>query len=232
MVDFHSHILPEIDDGSRSVAESLQMLRIMQEQEIHQVVATPHFYANHDNPERFLKRRAKALQKLKEAIGTEHLPAIFAGAEVHYFDGISDCEVLDALSIAGTSCVLVEMPMRAWSDRMYNELRGIYQKRGLTPIIAHVDRYISPFQTNGIPEQLMELPVLVQANAEFFTGLFTRSMALRMLRSGRIHLLGSDCHNLTDRKPNLGNAVQVIRKRLGVAALEEMARREKSILPD
>lgn len=232
MVDFHSHILPEVDDGSRSVEESLQMLRMMQEQGVRQVVATPHFYANHDNPERFLKRRTKALQKLREAIGTEQLPSVVPSAEVHYFDGISDCEVLDVLSIAGTNYILVEMPMRTWSDRMYRELQDIHQKRGLMPIVAHVDRYISPFQTNGIPERLMELPVLVQANAEFFTRRFTRPMALRMLRSGKIHLLGSDCHNLTDRRPDLGDAVRIIRKRLGDATLEEIARQERTILRD
>ena len=56
-VDFHSHILPGVDDGSRSVEESLEMLRAVARQGIGTVVATPPFYANHDTPERFLRRR-------------------------------------------------------------------------------------------------------------------------------------------------------------------------------
>ena len=62
--DFHSHILPEIDDGSSSVEESLAMLQAERDQGIQSVVATPHFYAHHDSPERFLKRRAAARQRL------------------------------------------------------------------------------------------------------------------------------------------------------------------------
>ena len=58
VIDFHSHILPGIDDGSKNVEESLQMLRMMAKQGITHVVATPHFYPQHDTPESFLKRRA------------------------------------------------------------------------------------------------------------------------------------------------------------------------------
>ena len=67
-VDFHSHILPSIDDGSRSVEESIGMLRAMAKQGITHVVATPHFYPQHDTPERFLKRRAEAEAALREAM--------------------------------------------------------------------------------------------------------------------------------------------------------------------
>jgi protein-tyrosine phosphatase len=64
------------------------------------------------------------------------------------------------------------------------------------------------------------LPVLVQANASFFRDRFTRSMAMRMLSAGQIHLLGSDCHNLTSRAPNLDQAIRLIRKQLGEEALQ------------
>jgi protein-tyrosine phosphatase len=98
---------------------------------------------------------------------------------------------------------------------MYRDLENIYVKSGLVPIVAHVDRYISRFRTFGIPERLAELPVLVQANAEFFLNGLTSSMALRMLKQDRIHLLASDCHNLDSRKPNLKSAADRIAKRLG-----------------
>jgi protein-tyrosine phosphatase len=103
---------------------------------------------------------------------------------------------------------------------MYRELQDIHSKQGLIPIIAHVDRYIRPFRTYGIPDRLAELPVLVQANAGFFQDRFTRPMAMRMLRGGQIHLLGSDCHNLTSRAPNLDQAIRLIRKQLGEEALQ------------
>ena len=65
-VDFHSHILPGIDDGSKSVEESLAMLRMAGEQGIECVVATPHFYPRYDSPKKFLARRAEAEAQLRD----------------------------------------------------------------------------------------------------------------------------------------------------------------------
>ena len=221
--DFHSHILPGIDDGSKSVEESITMLRMEAEQGIDCVVATPHFYADYDSPQRFLDRRARALERLQEAREQNPgLPEIKIGAEVYFYSGISDSDAIAELTIAKKRCILIEMPFGKWTDSMYRELEGIYTKQGLTPVIAHVDRYIGPFRTFGIPERLAELPVIVQANAEFFLRRSTSAMALRMLRDGKIHLLGSDAHNLRDRKPNLGEALDLIEKRLGTAPLEQM----------
>jgi len=115
---------------------------------------------------------------------------------------------------------------------MYRELEGIYIKQGLTPIIAHVDRYIAPFRTYGIPERLEDLPVLVQANASFFLNRATAGMAIRMLKKGQIHLLGSDCHNLKHRPPRLGEACEVIEKRLGRQMLERLELNGRQVLPD
>lgn len=221
--DFHSHILPGIDDGSKSVEESIAMLRMEAEQGIDCVVATPHFYADYDSPQRFLDRRTRALERLQEAREQNPgLPEIKIGAEVYFYSGISDSDVIAELTIAKKRCILIEMPFGKWTDSMYRELEGIYTKQGLTPVIAHVDRYIGPFRTFGIPERLAELPVIVQANAEFFLRRSTSAMALRMLRDGKVHLLGSDAHNLRDRKPNLGDALELIEKRLGTAPLEQM----------
>lgn len=221
ITDFHSHILPGMDDGSRSVEESLGMLRMEARQGIQRIVATPHFYPHQNSPAEFLERRAESACVLQEALAQEPpLPQIFLGAEVYFFQGISDCEQLRELTIEKNSYILIEMPMPPWSDRMYRELQDIHYKQGLNPIVAHVDRYIRPFKTYDIPSRLAELPVLVQANASFFRDRFTRSMAMRMLRQGKIHLLGSDCHNLTTRVPNLDQAVQLIEKQLGEEALQ------------
>ena len=162
----------------------------------------------------------------------EGLPKIALGAEVYYFNGISDSDAISELTIGSKRCILIEMPHGPWTDSMYRELEGLYVKRGLTPIIAHVDRYIAPFRTHRIPQRLAELPVLVQANAEFFLNRSTASMALRMLKRGDIHLLGSDCHNVRSRKPNLDAALRVIHERLGDRALEWICSNERLALAD
>jgi protein-tyrosine phosphatase len=231
MIDFHSHVLPDVDDGAKDVAESLKLLEAQAQQGVRAVVATPHFYPRYDSPERFLRRRERAEALLRrEMEGRVELPQLFVGAEVHFFRGMSESEFLPLLTIQGKKCIMVEMPEPPWSAEMYRELENIHIKLGLTPIVAHVDRYIAPLRTGGIPEKLSRLPVLVQANAEFFTDRHTASMAVRMLHRGQIHLLGSDCHNLTDRAPNLGAAVDRIREKLGETALRHISHYEHKVL--
>lgn len=231
IVDFHSHILPGVDDGSKSLEQSIAMLKMEAEQGIRKVIATPHFYAQHDKPDHFLKKRAEAEKRLREEM-TRHqgLPELEIGAEVYYFNGISDCDALLQLTIGEKRFILIEMPMPPWTERMYKELEHIAIKQNLVPIVAHIDRYIAPFHTFGIPKRLETLPVMVQANAEFFLEKRTRRMAFSMLKNGRIHLLGSDCHNLKDRKPNLGEAVTLLRRQFGPDIISFINAHEDEVL--
>ncbi len=221
--DFHSHVLPGVDDGSSCVEESIAMLQEEARQGIRHVVATPHFYPHRDSPERFFERRDQAWELLQGAMeGIEGLPQIILGAEVRFYPGISDWDILSELTIGKSRYILIEMTLPPWNQRAWQELEDIYYKRGLTPIIAHVDRYIRPLCTYGIPQRLEELPVLVQANASFFCEGFASGMAMKMLKRQQIQLLGSDCHNMTTRKPNLADAVQRIRQRLGEEVLSDI----------
>lgn len=233
IIDFHSHILPGIDDGSRSVADSLEMLQMEAAQGIKQVIATPHFYPQHDSPERFLRRRKAAEEVLREEVKKHPgLPDISVGAELYFFHGISDSDIISELTIAGKGCILLEMPESPWSDSMYREIANISRNFGITPIIAHVERYFQPFRTNQMLDKLAKLPVLIQSNANFFLRNNTRRMALRMLQEGKIHLLGSDCHNLSSRAPNLGDAIHVIEHHLGSGAIKWIESNQNLILAD
>ena len=229
--DFHTHVLPEMDDGSKSVSESMAMLRKAFHQGITHVVATPHFYPQKNTPEEFLRRRQIAEDRLREQMARESdLPALSVGAEVYFYPGMSDSDALSQLTIGKNRYIMLEMPPFTWTEYLYQEVQGIYEKQGLTPIIAHIDRYIRPFRTHGIPRKLEELPVLVQANGAFFLDRGTASFALRLLKADRIHLLGSDCHNMTDRAPNLGEAARVIENRLGAGTLRRIERYEHMVL--
>ena len=229
VVDFHTHILPKIDDGSKSIEESLAMLRAEWEQGVKEVVLTPHFYPQMDDPHKFLERRQAAFQQLQEAMGEELLPKLRLGAEVYYYNGMSNSEILKELAISGTKCILVEMPDSRWTERMYRELADIYNKQELIPIIAHVDRYIRPFHTHGIPQKLALLPVLVQASGDFFVKHKTRRLAMKLLRENKIQLLGSDCHNTQSRPPALDRAIEAIIKGLGEPAIQDINALEQQV---
>ena len=231
VADFHTHILPGIDDGSADLQESLAMLREQAKQGISHVVATPHFYPRYDTPDAFLHRRKEAELRLRDAMAAQPgLPGLSVGAEVHYFPGISESDILPRLTIDEKACILIEMPLSPWTGSMYRELENIRIRQGLTPVIAHVDRYIRPFATHRIPEKLGDLPVIVQANASFFLDKATSRMALRMLQKDQIQLLGSDCHNLTDRAPNLGPAVERIGQRLGKEVFDRILMFQNEVL--
>ena len=229
--DFHSHILPGIDDGSKSVRMSIAMLRRLAAQGITRVVATPHFYAHQNSPEKFFARRDAAESTLRQAMAqVSGLPEVIVGAEVCYFPGMSGTDLLPALTIGSTSYILVEMPHGPWTQGMYRELENIRNRHGLMPIIAHVDRYIKPLQQYGIPNRLYDMEMVVQVNAGFFMDWRTRRLAVKMLENDRIHLLGSDCHNMSDRPPYLAGAMDTIRQKLGKEALLRIAEYESYIL--
>lgn len=223
--------MPNVDDGSDSLRKSMSMLWAEAEQGVSLVAATPHFYPDRDKPERFLKKRYQAAKLLREEMeGCSGLPKLILGAEVHYFRGISESDFLPWLTMGKTNCLLVEMPPSPWPEECFRELEQIRLRQGLTPIIAHVDRYIRPLRTYGIPERLEKMQVYVQANGEFFLDKRTASLAMKMLKAGQIHVLGSDCHNLTSRRPNLGQAAQCIEQKLGREALVRIRRTEREIL--
>jgi len=231
LTDFHTHILPGMDDGSRSVEESVEMLRREAAQGIRQVVLTPHFYPNRDSFQDFLKRQEHAFASLQEATAKmEGIPRMFLGAEVYFYPGMSHSEQLRQLAIRGMDSILIEMPFAPWTERVYQELENVYTRQGLLPIIAHIDRYIRPFRTFGIPDKLAELPVLVQANSSFFLDRRSRGLALKLLKRERIHLLGSDCHGLEHRPPNLASCMDMIRKKAGNDPFNAVMHAEKTAL--
>lgn len=205
MTDIHTHLLPRMDDGSKSLAESLSMLRALADQGIQRVAATSHFYPGETSPEDFIRRRAAAAAELAEA-WTPDLPQILLGAEVYYFEGIARAEAAEELRIQDTELLLLEMPMGAWTARMVEEIVDLNTRRGVRVLLAHVERYLR-FQKAEVWDTLLAQDVLFQSNASFFLDWKTRRKALRMLKAGRIHLLGSDCHNMTARPPRLGEAL-------------------------
>ena len=210
VADLHSHVLPGIDDGSSGLEESLAMLRQSAAQGIRLMVATPHFDPRCDTPEAFLARRNRSAETLKENM-EPGMPRLILGAEVRYFRGISESEALPLLTLEGGKALLLELPLAPWSEEIWQELAQFRQRTGILPIIAHLDRYIGPFRTRGIPERLQELDVLVQANSSFFLKKTTASLALRLLKEDKIHLLGSDCHGIRNRRPDLGQALKKLR---------------------
>lgn len=200
MIDLHTHILPEIDDGSRSVSESISLLREEHRQGVDTVFLTPHFYAEENSPVSFLKKRYRAWRRLEPYL-FPGLPAVRLGAEVQYFEGICAVEDIRHLRIVGTDYLLLEMPFSRWTDRMVADVMELGERYELCVILAHIERYLAKQQPETW-KMLRANGVLMQSNVSFFTERKTRKQALAMLERGEIHFLGSDCHNAGSRRPN------------------------------
>lgn len=228
VIDFHSHILPDIDDGSKDTAMSGQMLRMAGEQGVRVMVATPHFYGDRDTVKKFLLRRSRALEAVLP-LADEAGVTMLAGAEVAFFDYMSQAEELGLLAIEKTGVLLIEMPFRAWGKREIQELDRL-MGRGYRLILAHLERYLGFQKDKGIMEAVWERPLFIQINAESLLGFWNRKTSLKLLKENRAHLLGSDCHNLSSRPPNLQLGRAVIEKKLGAEKLAQIDKQGEEIL--
>ena len=230
MLDVHTHILPGIDDGSRSVEQSLTMLRAEAEQGVKTVMLTPHYRATRESPAEFAGRRAAAEVRLREAVGDqEGLPALYCGAEVEFFEGLSHVEELEPLCIGGGSVMLIEMPFCPWNRRMLAEISALQQHRGVQPILAHSERYRS-FQPKGLWEELSDRGVWLQCNTSFFRRWQTSRIAMSMLKRRLVDFVATDSHDLERRAPDLGAAMEKIGAKLGREALDFLRSGEEALL--
>ena len=200
MTDFHTHILPCMDDGSGSVGESAAMLREEMEQGIRNVVLTPHFHARDDSIPSFLCRRQQAWNHLLPHLPPQ-CPNLFLGAEVGYFQGISAAEGIRQLRVEGSSLLLLEMLFCRWTERMAEDVLKLHGREGIQVVLAHVERYAS-MQPKQMWTYLRGNGILMQADVSFLADWRSRHRGLRMISGGEIHFLGSDCHNMTNRRPN------------------------------
>ena len=206
MIDFHCHILPQMDDGCKDVDESKKLWDMLQAQGVTTLAATSHFYPTNEAPEDYLRRREQAVAMLPDSMRAN----IRLGAEVAYFAGISNCDSVIPLQLEGTGLLLIEMPFTSWNARIIEDICAIPSQLGLTPVLAHVDRYRSQF--SKYCHELVCNDVLFQCNAEAFQKGFSGRWAIGQLKKGLIHFLGSDAHNTTGRPPKLDQATHIIEK--------------------
>ena len=226
MIDFHSHILPGIDDGSKNVKMSLEMIEELSRQGVDTICATSHFYITQRTPEHFLERRQEAYEMLLPAL-PEDAPKILLGAEVLYFTGISRLASLPDLCLEGTDILLLEMPFTTWQEYWVREVCDLASSTEFTILLAHIERYYFQ-QPRKVWDQLLDLDVLMQSNADFFLQpdsffcLRSGTKALKLMKEHRIHVLGTDTHNLTSRRPHMAEARDKIFHSLGQHALDRI----------
>ncbi|MCC8098519.1 MAG: capsular polysaccharide biosynthesis protein [Clostridiales bacterium] len=227
--DLHSHILPGMDDGYRSCERSAEALRLSVEQGVAGMMATSHYYPK-ETVGRFLERREAAYQSLMAYLEKEGSPApeLCLGAEVAYHSGLIYEERLEELCLGASRYLLLEMPFSRWAPSVLRDVQAMRSVRGITPVIAHVERYWQ-MQDKRTMASLLDMDVLIQMNAEVFLAPRIRRMARKLLKQGVVQVMGSDTHNLDSRPPNLGLALQELESGRLAEYCEEVNRHSRRV---
>ena len=221
-IDLHSHILPQLDDGSDSVEMSLAMLRREAEQGVDVVCATSHYYAKYSSIPAFCERRAEAMERLSSVL-TAELPQVLPAAEVAYFPHMEEQD-LTPLCIQGTRTLMLEMPFSDWTGLQLETVEALVLDCRYDVVLVHPERFCFSKSNRHKLEKLAELPIGLQVNAGSLLRWGTRRLALDLLQMAQYPLLGSDCHNLTSRPPNLKEGRKVVMQKLGEAFLKKIDR--------
>lgn len=201
MIDFHSHILPNIDDGSRSMEESINLIREATEAGFTGIISTSHYlqdYYECDEQERrkLIDSIANETAKLSNNIGRQ-IPKLYLGSEIYITtDMINLLEEKKASTINNTKYVLFELPMNSKplfvKDVVYKLIECGYR-----PIIAHPERYSYVKEDIGFVKELKDMGALFQSNYGSIIGMYGNSAkktVKKLLKENLISFLGSDVH--------------------------------------
>lgn len=226
IIDVHAHILPGIDDGSRSMEETLQLIQLSAEQGVTAIIATPHYSRRREN--RGLRELAEEVRQQVRRWNPEF--QIYLGQETYYHE-----ELVERLrggqgyTLADTRYVLVEFDTGTSYQNLYRGLRKL-TGAGYVPVLAHMERY-GCLREPGRVEELAGSGCWLQMNYESLVGhWFSREVrwCRKQVQDGWIHLLGTDMHRMDFRPPELAKAMEWMRGQLPQDRIADLTYRNAS----
>lgn len=217
MIDIHNHILPGIDDGCRSLEESLELARLAVKEDIHHIIATPH-HAN-GRYQNEAEKVHQAAAQLNAALSEEGIDLqIHCGQEIRvYKELLDDLNAGKLLTLAGSRYMLLEFSSSRVPEGIEDLLHEL-SLAGITAIIAHPERNMELAGNLSRLADLIDRGALAQMTTHSLNGLFGRkiqSISMDMCRSNLIHFLSSDAHHPKERPFFLQAAATYIMKKLG-----------------
>ena len=235
LTDIHCHILPGVDDGAKSIEESLEMLKIASDNGINRIILTPHNKPGHKNIH--TADMDALIEKLKERIKKSGLKiSLIGGNELYYRMELSE-EIREghARTMGDSKYVLIEFSPMDDYDYLRN---GIYNllSEGFFPIIAHVERYKCLLEHPDRVKDLSGMGAYIQVNAGSVmgeAGLLAKGFTRRLLKHELVHFVATDAHDTKKRAPELKKCADYIVKKYGEdAALNIFINNPESIIRD
>jgi len=213
--DYHIHILPGIDDGAENAQVSMRMLQVCNLQGVERVVATPHYIPHHESTADFLLNRQKAVEIL-QSVADQNTSgiSIIPGAEVLVERGFSEREGIEKLTVAGGGYILLELPYSPFKEWMMSEIYSIMHRHKLTPVFAHMERYLQWYSGDEMSRVLSVQEAVIQINSSALRNRKTLKFTLSLIRSNFPVIFGSDAHDTDSRPPNLDAAYKIFASKL------------------
>lgn len=220
MIDFHTHILPEVDDGSKSYEESLEMLKEAKQSGFHTVISTSHYATGcFEVPE---YKRKELIDDLNLE---ENIPQIVLGSEIFLTHNIIDLlKEFKASSINGTNYVLIELPLKKKVNNLESEI-NILKENGYIPIIAHPERYLSIQNNFKLLKQLESLGVLFQCDYGSILGKYgfkAKYTFKKMLKNELVSFMGTNAHKENSIYTKVPKAISLISKYISAEKLQDL----------
>ena len=222
LLDMHSHILPGVDDGSKSLEESVQLLTMMKEQGITHVVATPHFYPSSDAIDAFSERVRTAYEKLTEAVKGKDLPQILLGSEVLYYRYIGRSDSLDRFCLENSQYLLLELSATSINNGLFDDLTQLMNGARIKPIIAHIERYAHFPEYRKLIDFVKQNQIPAQINASSVLSFFEYRTVKHLIRQGVVTYIGTDAHSVDQRPPRMKEALDKLEQKIGKDYTEEL----------
>lgn len=213
MIDMHSHIVYGIDDGAKSEEMSLKMLTLSKENGVDEIVATPHFMKGRFNYEyQEVIKLVEKLQRLAEENGIDI--KIYCGQEVYYSKNLIEYYNEGVIgTINNSKYMLIELPMIEFN--IEEVIDSIYelQIRGITPIIAHPERYKLFIKKPSMINKFISEGYLFQLNSGSVVGDFGKDVkktAKVFLDHNIYSVVGSDAHRDRGRSTDVNEFLNII----------------------
>ncbi len=220
-IDIHTHILPNVDDGAKSMNEALEILRTLKRRGIEAVALTPHFYPHSENSIHDYKARIdERFCEIKKELSPD-IPELFLGSEVFTFDGISGMEEVKNLCIGNSNHAIIELPYSKITSKTVEDIISLNLKFGIVPILAHIERYSRFDNFREVLALISDGYAKGQVNADSLLHFKTRRDALGLIHGGFVHFIASDTHSLK-LMPDIKEALNVVRRKLGPGYVEHI----------
>lgn len=224
MIDIHSHIIPNVDDGARSVEETFNILKEAQEAGFTDVILTSHFLLNYyeTNAQELIFWKEKLQEVLKKQ---ETKINLHSGMEIYITNQMEELlENKKILTLANSRYMLIELPL-ATNVKYFDYVVYYLEAKGIKPIIAHPERYKCVQKDPDIVEEYIEKGCLIQCNYGSIVNLYGREAEKTiktLLKRNQVHFLGSDVHRENGTYLIILDAIKKIRKIIGENKINEL----------